>query len=60
MWKRLSRRDSIAGIAAILLSVASFAAQYLLEGWTMELEQWLSPLGITFAVLFIGGVTLVV
>jgi len=60
MWKRLTRRDSIAGIAAIFISSASFIAQYNLEGWTMQLEQWLSPLGITFIVLFVLGVSLII
>jgi len=60
MWRRLFRRDSIAGFVSILLAIASFLAQYILEGWSMQLEQWLSPLGVTFILLLLGGVSLVI
>ena len=60
MAKKLFSKSSIAGIAAVLLSASSFIAQFMLEGWKMNIEQWLSPLGITSALLFIGGVGLVV
>lgn len=58
MCNRLLKRDSITAIAILLISAASFIANFVLEGWTMELEQWLTPLGIASILLFIGGTSL--
>jgi len=60
MWDKLLKRDSIAGIAAVLLSAGSFIANIMFEGWTMQLEQWFTPMGIASITLFFGGVGLVV
>lgn len=50
----------MAGIAAILLSGASFLAQYILEGWTMQVEHLGTPLGVLFILLAAGGVSLII
>jgi hypothetical protein len=60
MRKRLQSKCGIAGIAALLISGASFIAQYKLEGWTMQLENLGSPLGILFILLGGGGVFLII
>ena len=58
--QQLRSKCGIAGIAAILLSGASFLAQYILEGWTMQLADLVSPLGFLFILLAGGGVFLIV
>ena len=60
MWEKFRSKNGITGIGAILLSVASFLAQFMLEGWKMEIAQWLSPLGIVSILLFIGGSSLII
>jgi hypothetical protein len=60
MWNKLFKRDSVAAIATLSVSAASFIANFVLEGWTMQIEQWLTPLGIASVMLFIGGISLFV
>ena len=60
MWKRLLRRDSRAGIAAVLLSASSFIAQFKLEGWVMQLEYWITFPGVISPLLAIMGLSLIV
>jgi len=60
MWKHLRSKCGFAGIAALLISGASFIAQYKLEGWTMQLEWLQSPLGILAILLAGGGIFLIV
>lgn len=60
MRKRLQSKCGVAGIAALLISGASFIAQYKMEGWTMQLEWLRSPLGILSILLAGGGLFLIV
>ena len=60
MWNKLTNKNSITGFVAILLSTSSFFAQFVLEGWAMNIEQWITPLGVASITFFVGGVVLVV
>jgi hypothetical protein len=60
MRGKLHSKCGIAGIAALLISGASFIAQYKLEGWTMQIEWLSSPIGILAILLASGGVFLII
>ncbi|MFC1937907.1 hypothetical protein ACFLWY_05070, partial [Chloroflexota bacterium] len=60
MWKRLKRTDSLAGLAAISLSAGSFIGQFVLEGWAMELTQWLTFPAVLSPVLALIGMGLII
>ncbi|MDD4635919.1 MAG: hypothetical protein WC231_02180 [Dehalococcoidales bacterium] len=58
--EKLLNKTAITGISAIILSSASFIAQFMLEGWEMVISQWLSPMGIASIILFLLGSVLII
>jgi hypothetical protein len=58
MWRKIKSKNGITGIGALLLSIASFTAQFMFAPEGTRLMWW-SPLGASTAILFILGVILI-